>query len=126
MFTHLLVIAAVTVVGLLLLRLFRRDRPQPTSVEPWVIEAFEKKKRQQWLLGIPIGLVLLLFSWQKVHPSGIGIFVSLFAVVIVAGVCLFTYRNWRCPKCGAYLGKYAWQAGVCPNCGTALRVPRKN
>lgn len=123
--SHLLVVAGMTVIGVLLLRLFRRDSPRPTSVEPWVIEAFREKKRKQWLLGIPTGLVFVFIYWNRAHPSGAELVLMPVAFVVIAWVCIFSYRNWRCPKCGAYLGKYAWQAGVCPKCGTALREPRE-
>ena len=113
-----------TLTALLLLRRFRRDPPQATSVEPWVIEAFQKKKRQQWLLGIPVGVVWFFSFRERAHPSGSGeTLLFWLALAITVWACVFTYRNWRCPKCGAYLGKYAWQRGVCPKCGTALCEP---
>ncbi|MEO8810856.1 MAG: hypothetical protein ABI386_11480 [Rhodanobacter sp.] len=45
--------------------------------------------------------------------------------LITAVACLFTWKNWRCPKCGAYLGKHPLYYGVCPKCGTALQEPAK-
>lgn len=109
---------------LLLLHFFRRASAPPTSVEPWIIEAFREKKRKQWLLAIPVGLLALFPYWLRAYPSAGGLLLLPVALLVLAGCLYFSYRNWRCPKCDAYLGKYAWQTGVCPKCGTALREPR--
>lgn len=66
---HVLVIIVVAIIIYLLIGRSRGDLPQPTSVEPWVIEAFRKKKCQQWLLGIPVGLVAFFLLWLRAHPS---------------------------------------------------------
>ena len=103
---------------------FRGTPPPPTSVDPAVIDAFRKIYRQQ----ISISVLTAPFVVWVFHSTSSGGdrhgLLLLVAGVLVVWVCLHTYRYWRCPKCGAYLGRnptYNWQ---CPSCGTALRKPR--
>lgn len=123
---NLLVIFAVTAIVLLLVWAFRGKPPAPTSVDPSVIAAFRQIYRQQMLMA---GLTAPFLVWVFKSPSSGGALhglLMLVAGILVAWVCLHTYRYWRCPKCGAYLGRnpmYNWQ---CPNCGTALREPRES
>ena len=119
----ILVLAGIV---LLLAPAFRGKPPPPTSIDPSVIEAFRKIYRLQMLLTVPT--VVALF-WVFKPPSSGGALHGLLLLatgILVAWVCLHTYRNWRCPKCGAYLGRnpmYDWQ---CRNCRTALRAPRES
>lgn len=116
----IVIVALVLVIGLAL----RRKPAPPTSVEPAVIAAFRRTYLQMWCLGIPSAALLV---WATLAPASAGPLQGLLvlvAVVLVGALCLFTWRNWRCPKCHAYLGRnpmYDWR---CPNCGTALREPR--
>lgn len=103
---------------------FRGKPPPPTSVDPAVIAAFRKIYRQQMLIAV---LTAPFLVWVFHSPSSGGALhgpLLLVAGIFVVWVCLHTYHYWRCPKCGAYLGRnptYNWQ---CPSCGTALREPR--
>ena len=121
-----LVLVAIVAVALLLGWAFRGTPPAPTSVDPAVIRTFRKIYRQQMLMGV---LLAPLLVWVFKSPSSGGALhlpLLLVTGIAVAWVCLHTYRYWRCPKCGAYLGRnpmYNWQ---CPSCGTALREPRES
>lgn len=100
-----LMVVALTGIVLLLALAFRRRPPAPASIDPSVIQAFRKMVRQQWLMAIPTALFLV---WVLKYPSSGGTLHGLWlliAVALVAWVCVSTYRHWRCPKCGAYLGR---------------------
>ena len=122
---HLALIALVCVVIFLAWSL-RGKPPAPTSVDPEVIAAFQRIYRQQMLIGFLLAPFLV---WVFHSPASGGAMHGL--LLAVAGIsaiwlCVHTYRCWRCPKCGAYLGRnptYDWQ---CPSCGTALRQPRES
>ena len=123
---NLMLIVALTGIVLLLALAFRRrpPPPQPASIDPAVIQAFRTMYRQQWLIAGPTAVFLL---WVLKVPSSGGALhglLLLVAVALVAWLCVYTYRHWRCPKCGAYLGRNPLYTGQCPNCGTALREPR--
>lgn len=119
-----LVFAAMLVVLLWFLR-SRAVLRRPTSIEPWVIKAFRKKKRQQWLMSVPLALFLIFLRSNYAHsPGGAGM-ENVLLLVLLAVAGLFTYHNWRCPKCDTYAGKYPMYSRVCPKCGTALREPTK-
>ncbi|MEO7065478.1 MAG: hypothetical protein ABI114_01085 [Rhodanobacter sp.] len=121
---NLLVFVAMVAVVLVLGWAFHRKPAAPTSVDQEVITAFQKIYRQQMLMSIPAAIFLV---WVFNSPSSGGALhglLFLLAGMVVVWVCVHTYRYWRCPKCGAYLGRnpmYNWQ---CPSCGTALREPR--
>ena len=123
---NLLVFAVIVAALVLFGWAFHGKAPPPTSVDPVVIEAFRKMYRQQILMGVLLAPFLV---WVFKSPASGGALhwpLVLVAGIIVAWVCLHTYRYWRCPKCGAYLGRnpmYHWQ---CPSCGTALREPRES
>ncbi|MEO9090795.1 MAG: hypothetical protein ABI247_10750 [Rhodanobacter sp.] len=121
-----LVIIAIVAVVVLLAWALRGNPPPPTSVEPAVIAAFRQIYRQQMLMAV---LVAPFLVWVFHSPSSAGGLhgpLLMVAGIVVIWVCVHTYRYWRCPKCGAYLGRnptYHWQ---CPSCGTALREPRES
>lgn len=120
---NLLLILAITVIALAAHQFMRGSSPPPTSVEPLVIVAFRKIYRQQMLLAL---VAAPFFVWVMNYPtsggSSHGLLIAL-AWAGLAGIGVFTYRNWRCPKCGAYLGRNPMYYGKCPRCGTALREP---
>lgn len=120
---NMLVVFLVTLVVVLVAAHLRRgDVPEPAERRQWVVDEFARRKLRQWLLVIPIGAVLAVLQWAKRHPDeGLMTLVVPAAVVVALGSAWFSYRNWRCPACGAYLGKYAWMQGRCPKCHTALR-----
>lgn len=121
-----LIVVAIAGMVLLLALAFRRKPPAPTTIEPSVIQAFRKTYRQQWLMAISTAVFLVwVFKYQSIGGAVHG-WLLLLALAVVAWVCLFTYRHWRCPKCGAYLGRNPLYTGQCPNCGTALREPRES
>ncbi|MEO5813457.1 MAG: hypothetical protein ABIU96_06320 [Rhodanobacter sp.] len=103
----------------------RAVSPRASSIEPAVIEAFRAARRRQWLMSVPLAVLVMFLQWHRVHSSTGAGMDSILLLLAVAVAALFTYRNWRCPNCGAYLGKYPLYRGVCPKCGAALREQTK-
>ena len=122
---NLLVIVFVVIFVLLLAFRPRTDAVHPVRTEPGVIEAFRKARRRQWVMSIPLATVVIYLQWHRGHSSSATGVDDILSLIAVAVAVLFTYRNWRCPECGAYLGKYPLYRGVCPKCGTALREQEK-
>lgn len=116
----------IALVGVMLLvaHLLRGKPPAPTSVDPEVIAAFRQLYRRQLILA---AVLAPFFVWVLHSPTSGGALHRPLLLVVgmcVVGLCVYTYRYWRCPKCGAYLGRnpmYNWR---CPSCGTALREPK--
>ena len=119
-------LVALVAAVMLLAWALRGKPPAPTSVDPAVIAAFGKIYRQQMLFGVLTAPFLVWVFHSPSSGGGLHGPLLLVAGIFVIWVCLHTYRYWRCPKCGAYLGRnpmYNWQ---CPSCGTALREPRES
>ncbi len=78
----------------------------------------EKRLRQAVIGGVAVvallGLVLLRRN-GIVPTTPLGVM----WVLGVVGIFFLSWRNWRCPACDRYLGKYV--RSVCPRCGVALR-----
>ena len=85
---------------------------------------FERRRRRQSVIALAsVGglalMVLLLASGRAATPWFAG------AAVAVAVLALAALRNWRCPACGAYLGRKP-RYDACPRCGATLRSePRR-
>lgn len=86
-------------------------------------ELFKRRRRRQWLVGLPMlgayGLFILL---DKTDSSA-----GLQSTVLIIGACAFTLAavgfsvwNWRCPSCDRYLGRNM-NLKICGNCGFRLR-----
>lgn len=99
---------------------------KPIDIDPSVFEQFRKIMRRQLLMLIPVPLLAGFAFWLRGQSGHAGAILFPVVALVMAGCFVFIWRNWRCPKCDAYLGKYAAQTGVCPKCGTALRAPRKS
>ena len=74
-------------------------------------------------MSVPAASLFVFLGWGHAHSSsGVGMR-DFLLLILVAVAGLFTCRDWRCPKCDAYVGKYPMYRGVRPRCGTALRLP---
>lgn len=82
--------------------------------EDHVKTEFQTKRIRQLLLGLPIILLLLAYFLL----GGTTLFILFFLVVI--GALIFSYFNWQCPSCNAFLGLNV-NPSACPNCGATLR-----
>jgi hypothetical protein len=87
-------------------------------------ERYARRRRNHYLVSGAAVLVAIGFGLAAQSSRGHAIadhpvyLALLLAFVLVAVV--FTLRNWRCPACGAMLGR-AWRVNFCHSCGVALR-----
>jgi hypothetical protein len=86
---------------------------------------FSVRQRRQFLLAIPLVVVLLSFFIAVDERAGTVFGFPLaaagpFLFVFVIGALVFSLKNWRCPACDRYLGK-VWNPRHCHSCGVALR-----
>ncbi|MCY6484103.1 hypothetical protein OW763_07020 [Clostridium aestuarii] len=107
------------------------DGIQYKEVNTAVIKEFKKRKKRQVITTIPvIAIILIGFIIRITHPElsnaridetsflGIpGIVICIIVGVIIIGSVIFSFLNWRCPACKAYLGKNT-DIKFCPKCGT--------
>lgn len=87
-----------------------------------VIDSFKKKKKSQIIaaiFAIPI-LALKVFKTEvsQLEFLSDNLVIAILAVYVI-GLLVFSFINWRCPKCNAYLGK---EIGIkhCKSCGIQL------
>jgi hypothetical protein len=90
-----------------------------------VFEAFRSRRKRQLFVVAPVLIVIGLLIWVEQRPDGsLGdisptmLLGGLFVVVI--GVVIFSFMNWRCPGCRGYLGK-GISPKFCPRCGIKLQ-----
>jgi hypothetical protein len=85
---------------------------------------FYNRRLRQVLLLIPFGPAVWIFMWMtRGGPDewlGIerGAWIGA-SLLIVFACALFSLVNWRCPACGAYLGK-RFSPRFCASCGARL------
>jgi membrane associated rhomboid family serine protease len=98
---------------------------------PATIESFKTRKMLSFVLAVPIGLAfaVAVFQWKEIYDFRPHFGVSEDAIIwggFAACFLLmpFALLLWRCPECGAHLGK---ELGVtaCPSCGTPLTDDRR-
>ena len=85
---------------------------------------FKSRRARQLLLIVPV--ILLLFSrfflrdGRVTELTGISAdYLGIALLVVVAGILLFTVKNWRCPACNRYLGRTI-SPRFCQKCGVEL------
>lgn len=88
-------------------------------------QAFAARRRRQYIVAVPFVLILVASAFVRggdsTEPFGIpAIWWAPALIVFVAGVLVFSFRNWRCPACDKYLGK-GMGPKFCPSCGVALQ-----
>jgi hypothetical protein len=113
--------------GLMVWALIRRmfiKLPKPASIDLAVIAEYRRIRLRQLAMSAPLALLVLWMAHGGKSAAWTGGGWPLMMLILV-GVLWFNYRNWRCPKCGSYLGRYPGYKGVCPQCGTALLEPSR-
>jgi len=88
-----------------------------------IMAEFARRRKRQLCVSIPlaamvIGFILIgdnsdILSSEFRPAAVIGLFIAVLAVLI------FSFRNWRCPGCNAYLHKNM-NPRFCPRCGVQL------
>lgn len=79
------------------------------------------------MIAISFVLVIIAFALLARFETGGGkiggvspvFFFPIFLAVVI-GVLAFSFRNWRCPACGRYLGR-EMSPRFCSKCGVALQ-----
>ena len=86
---------------------------------------FALRRRRQLLLSCPLIILVILFATVD-ESAGlvlgyvpVSIFTPVF-ILAIAGLLIFSLKNWRCPACNKYLGK-TFNPRFCSKCGAALR-----
>ena len=105
-------------------KLMMKDEDHIQSIE--ITRQFKAKKRRQyiWFLLMIILIILGKFPTFDHGRSGeAGVLIQVISWLIpLAGIGIFVYAlyfDWRCPKCGGWLGKSILPK-YCPHCGVAL------
>jgi len=89
---------------------------------------FALRRKRQLMVAIPFILVIVgmaVFArigeadGEKLAGVSLGVFFAIF-FTLVAGALTFSFRNWRCPACGRYLGREI-SPRFCSKCGVALQ-----
>ncbi len=86
---------------------------------------FALRRRRQMIAIVPTVLLAVLIGATD-ESSGTtlgGIPISYLlpvALAGIAGILLFSFKNWRCPACSRYLGK-TMSPSFCARCGAPLR-----
>jgi|RhiMetdeSRZDD1v2_1073273.scaffolds.fasta_scaffold07524_11 hypothetical protein len=83
------------------------------------LEATRRRQRAFVVVGLATILLLGLAVIFKQIGKGGGLWAILW-VLWVAFVFGYTYRTWRCPACGSFLGRRT-TVKFCPQCGVALQ-----
>lgn len=87
-----------------------------------VIEEFARKKKRQVLiaiLAVPF-IVLRIFKSEIRQLDFLNdSIVSTALIALVIGMIAYSFINWRCPQCNAYLGKEI-SLKHCKQCGVQL------
>jgi hypothetical protein len=86
---------------------------------------FRRRRTRRRVLAIPVTLAVLMLLWVG-SGSVNAIFgipdtvlvIGLFAIIV--GAFVFQAIDWRCPKCGEYLGRGV-SALSCRRCGFELQ-----
>lgn len=79
--------------------------------EAKVIEKFKKRKRNQFIIPVLAVIALVYAGFERN---------SIYWIVVFGILVLFTFINWRCPNCHAYLGKGS-NPTFCPKCSIRLK-----
>ena len=86
---------------------------------------FALRRRRQLIAIVPTVLFAFLLGASDgrhgSHVAGLPQSFTMFAALAgVAGIVLFSFRNWRCPSCDRYLGR-TMNPSFCSRCGIPLR-----
>ena len=86
---------------------------------------FAARRRRQLIAVVPVLLAAVTIGAADEATGttigGLPLSYALpVAIVAILGLLLFSFTNWRCPACNAYLGK-AISPAFCSHCGTPLR-----
>lgn len=90
---------------------------------PDFVAQFRKRRKRQLLVSLPAILAILGAGALGGGSGSIGVPQVLAAtalVVVILSMFVFSFLNWRCPSCDAYLGR-SMNPRHCSACGARLR-----
>ena len=93
------------------------------EADPAVISAFRKRRNRQLIALFPIIIALILIVMTEESSGFLGVppnIITPIAIAILIIVLAFSWFNWRCPVCKAYLGK-GFSPKFCIKCGARLQ-----
>ncbi len=107
------------------------EPPAPADIQALIRREYERRRQDQVRMSyvvFAILIVLFVVMWTQIQPWAPLAFVLTFGLVL--GYLLFTWQNWRCPKCRGHLWFSAqrvdpWKVKgevACPHCGMPLRL----
>ena len=90
-----------------------------------VVAEFQRRRKAQMMLVAPLILMFIGMAWLEDQPNGTLLGLPKNAVLgagvaLIMAVVVFSFRNWRCPGCGRYLGKTI-SPKFCQHCGVPLQ-----
>lgn len=93
--------------------------------EEFIIRDFARRKRIQYILMVPVALVVILALVVRANDSVTFGSLSQDTVIylllgVVLATVIYSFYNWRCPACKKYLGRGLGQS-YCPSCGAKFR-----
>ena len=99
--------------------------PYTAEQEREIKETFAARRRRQLMVSIPAVVFVLgiVLAGGRDNRDILGIPANVYGpamLVLVVGVLIFSFRNWRCPACGGYLGR-AISPRFCSKCGVTLQ-----
>jgi hypothetical protein len=92
--------------------------------ERQIVEEFRARRKRQLIVLLPALLVFIAIRAAEQPSAYLGIStttVVLTGLAILTGFAIFSWRNWRCPSCDRYLGRWINPAS-CSKCGARLRA----
>ena len=86
---------------------------------------FALRRRRQMIAIVPtVLLAVLIGATDEQSGTTLGgirlAYLLPVALAGIAGILLFSFKNWRCPACSRYLGK-TMSPSFCSRCGVPLR-----
>ncbi len=88
--------------------------------DPRIVSEFKERRTRQLLASIAALFVIFGILWVKrqggLQGEAYGAVFFAFIILLVA----FSFFNWRCPGCKAYLGR-GLSKKFCPSCGVPLQ-----
>jgi len=86
---------------------------------------FARRRRRQLVASVPAAAVaiLVVLSDRRRGPPVVDLSQGVVlpaCVIVILAVLAFSWRNWRCPACDAYLGRGTGPR-FCPRCAAPLR-----
>lgn len=86
-------------------------------------DKFSVLRKRQLIATIPV-VAIIAFAVLADEKTGeaLGISPMIWGPIVaiyVAGLVVFSIRNWRCPACDKYLGR-GFSPKYCPKCGAPL------